>query len=333
MPDLNDLRGYRRGAEWAIAAGAAVELGIIAVLGDGPLQSSEIALSLNLSPRGVQALLGALEELGAVRRERTGWRLTGVGRARLLDKQTPDYEADSLVHWMRTIRRWSVELPEAVRTGEPGTNRTTDPGTRQGRDLAIFMAAMSNRSPDSVSAVADAIRAAAPAARTLLDVGGGPGVYSRALADRGLSVSLLDRPEVIDFVGEVYGLASDERIQLVPADFLHTLPEQSYDVVLLANVLHIYGPAANRAVLHRAAARLNPGGCVAVVDFVRGVSEFAPLFALTMLLSTEDGGTWSLPEYTGWLHAAGLERVRCVTIEPDVQLVTAVRPSEGSEPA
>jgi hypothetical protein len=71
---------------------------------------------------------------------------------------------------------------------------------------------------------------------------------------------------------------------------------------------------------------------VAVVDFVRGISEFAPLFALTMLLSTDGGGTWSLPEYTGWLHDAGLERVRCVTIGPDFQMITAVKPSEGRTP-
>ena len=57
---------------------------------------------------------------------------------------------------------------------------------------------------------------------------------------------------------------------------------------------------------------------MAIVDFVRGVSEFAPLFALTMLLSTDDGSTWSLPEYSSWLLGAGLERVRCTTIRPDV---------------
>jgi hypothetical protein len=72
---------------------------------------------------------------------------------------------------------------------------------------------------------------------------------------------------------------------------------------------------------------------VAIIDFVRGVSEFAPLFALTMLLSTDDGGTWSLSEYTDWLHGGGLERVRCASIGPDLQMITAVNPSEGRAPA
>ena len=333
MPDLNDLHAFRRGAEWALAAGAAVELGIIAALGDGPVSSSEIARRLDLSPRGVEMLLGSLEELGAVTREDPGWRLTGAGRARFLDRETPDYEADSLLHWMRTIRRWSTELPETVRTGKPETKDTPARGAKQGKDLAAFIAAMANRSPDNVSAVANAVRDAAPGGRTLLDVGGGPGVYARALVDRGFEVTLLDRPEVIELVSEAYGLESAGGIHLVPADFLCALPEQTYDVVLLANVTHIYGPATNREVLCRVAERLSPGGCVAIIDFVRGVSEFAPLFALSMLLSTDDGGTWSLSEYTEWLHAAGLERVRCVTVGPDVQLITAVNPSDRRAPA
>jgi 2-polyprenyl-3-methyl-5-hydroxy-6-metoxy-1,4-benzoquinol methylase len=332
MADLNDLHAFRRGAEWAIAAGTAVELGMIAALEGGPLSTSEIARRLNVSPRGVHTLLGALEELGAVSGEESGWRLTGAGRARFLDREAPDYEADSLLHWLRTIRRWSAELPETVRTGDPATEDSPARGAKQGKDLERFMAAMANRSPGNVAAVADAVRGAAPGAKTLLDVGGGPGVYSTALADRGFEVSLLDRPEVIEFVAEIYGLGADERIHLVPADFLHALPEESYDVILLANVTHIYGPETNRELLRQAAGRLNPGGCVAIVDFVRGVSAFAPLFALTMLLSTDDGGTWSLPEYTGWLRDAGLERVRCATIGPDSQMITAVNPSKEKAP-
>jgi SAM-dependent methyltransferase len=227
---------------------------------------------------------------------------------------------------MRSIRRWSQDLPEVVRNGKPGRADQPASGPKTGEDLERFMAAMANRAPDDVAAVADAVREAAPGAATLLDVGGGPGVYARALADRGFEVTLLDRPEVIRFVSDAYGLRSDGRIHLVSADFLKELPDQEYDAVLLANVSHIYGPSTNRGLIRRVAENLTPGGCVAIVDFVRGMSEFATLFALTMLLSTDDGGTWSLPEYSNWLLGAGLERVRYETVLPDVQMITAVRP-------
>lgn len=326
MPGLHDLRNYRRGAEWALAAGVSLELGIIAALSERSADASDIADTLDLSVRGVEALLRPLGELGAVTRDDTGWRLTGAGRARFVDRDHPDFEADNLLHWMRSIRRWSHDLPEVVRSGKPGRDDRPASGPKHGKDLEEFMAAMANRAPDDVAAVADAVREAAPRATTLLDVGGGPGVYARALADRGFEVTLLDRQEVIRLVSDAYGLRSDSRIHLVSADFLEELPDREYEVVLLANVSHIYGPSTNRDLIRRVAAKLTPGGCVAIVDFVRGMSEFATLFALTMLLSTDDGGTWSLPEYSNWLLGAGLERVRCTTVLPDVQLITAARP-------
>ena len=329
MTGIDRLREFRRGAEWAIAAATALELGLVDALADGPVSPDDLATRLSLDPRGTSALLGVLEGLGAARRDPEGWRLTGPARARLVDPDTPDFEGESLRHWLRTVRRWAADLPGAVRRGH-GPER---PGPGQGaggrEDLAAFLAAMANRSPAMVEAVADRIFAVAPRARTLLDVGGGPGAYARGLAERGLQVTLFDRPEVIALVSEAYGLADAPGISLAGGDFLESLPEGPYDVVLLANVTHIYGPAENEGLVRRAASRLAPGGTLAVLDFVRGESEFAPLFALTMLLSTEAGGTWSRADYATWMEAAGLTGVRCGSVGPDAQLVTAHR-AEGT---
>jgi hypothetical protein len=188
------------------------------------------------------------------------------------------------------------------------------------------MAAMANRPPHRTAAVADAVRMAAPAARTLLDLGGGPGVHSRAFIARGFDVTLFDRPEVIDLVSGAYGLEDEEGLRLVGGDFQVGLPDGEFDGVFLSNISHIYGPETNRQLISRSASALAAGGCLAIVDFVRGVSGFAPLFAITMLLTTDEGGTWSMLQYSDWLEDAGLERVRCRTVQPDVQLVTAVRP-------
>jgi 2-polyprenyl-3-methyl-5-hydroxy-6-metoxy-1,4-benzoquinol methylase len=332
MPGLNDLGEFRRGAEWALALATALELGLVEALAEGIASTGELAARLSLDPRGVEALLGALAGLGAVRDEPGGWLLTGAARARLVDADAPDYEGESLRHWLRNVRRWAADLPEVVRHGRaPGADGPERAAPTRD-DLASFMAAMANRSPAIVEAVAGRIRSLAPGARTLLDVGGGPGAYARALAGRGLRVTLYDRPEVIEHVAEVYGLASEPGIELVAGDFLESLPPGPFDVALLANVTHIYGPAANAELIRRCAGALAPGGRLAVLDFVRGISDFAPLFALTMLLSTQRGGTWSLREYAGWMQDAGLAGVRCASVGPDAQLVTAVRAgSDGSE--
>jgi 2-polyprenyl-3-methyl-5-hydroxy-6-metoxy-1,4-benzoquinol methylase len=314
-------------------AATAVELGLPEALAGETTDAAGLAARLGLEARGVTVLLGALEAMGAVRAEPDGWRLTGPARARLVDRDTPDYEADSLQHWLRNVRRWADDLPDLVRRGRPETADGPARGARTGHDLARFMAAMANKSPSSVELVAQAVRAAAPDARTLLDLGGGPGSYARGLAARGFRVTLLDRPEVIEHVSQRYGLGEMEDVELAAGDFLEALPEGRWDVVFLANVTHIYGPETNADILRRAAGRLAPGGRLAILDFVRGVSSFAPLFAVTMLLATEEGGTWTLAEYDEWLRAAGLAHVRCASVTEEVQLVTARAPVGGPEAA
>ncbi len=60
------------------------------------------------------------------------------------------------------------------------------------------------------------------------------------------------------------------------------------------------------------------------MDFVRGVSPFAPLFAVNMLLKTEGGNTYSLDTYQAWLESAGYGAVELESLDEDRQLITAL---------
>lgn len=332
MPEPADVRHFRRGAEWALAAATALELGVIEVLSEGPAEEGALAERLALSRRGTRTLLGALEALGAVRTEPDGWRLTGAARGRWVDPDTPDHEAGYLRHWLRGIRRWAAELPDAIRAGEPPGGAGPGAGAKpDSEELARFMAAMADKDPVLVEAVVSRSAERAPGARQALDVGGGPGTFARALAERGFRVTLLDRPEVVELVGSSYGLDDHPSISLVGGDFLRELPEGPFDLVLLANITHIYDPPTNADLVRRCAARLAPGGALAILDFVRGLSEFAALFAITMLLHTEAGDTYGPGEYRAWLEAAGLEAVRFLPVSAEAHLITAVRAAVGAE--
>lgn len=326
-PDLADLPAYRRHADWALVGALGLEIGVYDALADSPLPLEELAGQLSADPRGLGILLAALEELGAVRRDADGWRLTGAGRARFVDEDTPDYQAGAAELWLANTRRLLEELPEAVRTGEPPGPREGD-GSGEG-DVARFQAAMADKDPDLVEAVArGCARACAERAGDggrALDVGGGPGVFARALRERGFEVTLLDTPEVVEHVAEAYDLEDAEGIRLEAGDFEERLPDGPYDLVLLANITHILPPEGNADLLDRAADRLVPGGTVAVLDFVRGASSFAPLFGITMLLNTERGNTYTRADYDRWLDAAGFEEVRLHPVDEDRHLLTARR--------
>lgn len=330
MPRLEDLRTYRRHAEWALAAAMGVDLGLVDALASGPATADEVAGGLGLSRRGVRALLGPLLELGIVRREGESYRLTGAGRAFLVEAGSPDFQRPALAHWLRVMKRWCGELPAAVGSGEPPG------GDRRGRggpeDMAAFMDAMANKPAGMVEAAITAILARADRPATVLDIGGGPGSFARAFAERGLRVTLLDHSEVVRHVRAAFDLESVTGLELVEGDFLVDLPDGPFDVVLAANVSHIYSEEQNLHLFRRAAERLAPGGTLAVIDFVRERSAFAALFALTMLLATEAGGTYGLREYETWLVGAGLEELRCTPIDADTHLITARKPGGKGGP-
>lgn len=336
MADPGELKAARRGAEWALAAATAQELGCFRELARGPVSPRRLAEALSLDVRGTSILLGALVDLGLVREEPEGFRLTGQGRARFVDRDTPDFEGDAVRLWLANIRGWAAELEEAVRRGEPPSRRTP-PGRSSGEEeeeeesLSRFMAAMASKDPALVErAVEECRRRLRESGRDLagaraLDLGGGPGAFARALAEAGARTVLADRPEVIAHVTERYGLGDAGGLELWGGDFLEELPEGDFDLVLLANITHIYDEETNAALLRRLGERIRPGGVVAILDFVRGVSEFASLFAITMLLNTQRGGTYGREEYEAWLKAAGFGALRLVSLDADRQLITARR--------
>lgn len=327
MPRPSDLKPFRRHAEWAVVAATAQELGIYDALADGPAGVAELADELSLAPRGVEIVLGVLEEMGLVAREPDGEvRLTGSARGHLVDPDTLDYQGDALRLWLANIREWTAALPDSVRSGTPAEEA---PGAREMSDedaMQRFQAAMANKNPELVEAVVDACLERTTGTGRMLDVGGGPGTFTRAFVRRGWKAVLMDRPQVVEHAAEAYGLKKIPEIERVGGDFLEALPEGEFDLVLLANITHIFDAETDRELLARCAERLAPGGVLAVMDFVRDVEPFAALFAVTMLLNTERGNTYSLQRYDRWLEDAGLEGVRCRTVPEERQVVTAVRP-------
>jgi precorrin-6B methylase 2 len=115
---------------------------------------------------------------------------------------------------------------------------------------------------------ADALAAALPAARAILDVGAGSGVWSLAMAARApdAQVTALDLAEVLPvFRRRAAALGLADRAHARAGDF-HGELGGPYDRVVLANVLHLEDEARAAALIARAAAALAPGGEVVVVD-------------------------------------------------------------------
>jgi SAM-dependent methyltransferase len=318
---FNDMRD---GAETAVLVSAAVETGLLRALLDGPATAEAVARRLDLDGRAVGIVLAALGPAGLVVEDGDGFTLTDTGRRLFADSDSPDYMAGGLPHWLSVIRGFT-RLPEALRDGGPVGGRL--PGERSGGHVARFMSAMASRSDEQVSRTVSRVLARRPGARTALDLGGGPGVYARALQAAGVErVTLYDQPETVDYVLDAYDLRDAPGIEAVRGDFMaDPLPAGPFDVVLLSNVLHIYGAEANAGLLRKVAAVTTPGGVVAIGDFVRGRSQRAARFAVVMLLRTEGGNTYDEATYERWLRDSGFVDVEVDDVSDRAQLVTALR--------
>jgi tRNA (cmo5U34)-methyltransferase len=127
--------------------------------------------------------------------------------------------------------------------------------------------------PLAMALVADAAAACTPHARHVLDVGCGAGNYSLRLLERlpGLDVTLVDlSPPMLDRAVERVQAATSGMVSAIQGDIRDVkLPENGFDIVLAAAVLHhLRTDDEWQAVFtdfHRA---LRPGGSVWVFDLV-----------------------------------------------------------------
>jgi len=324
-PTQLDLIQLRDGAEIAATIAAAAQAGITTALAGGPVETDRIAEDLGLNGRATRIVVGALADAGYAERSAAGFRLSEHGRQQLGD----DGAGAGLPLWLMNLRAW-VQLPEVLASGEPveeGGTPTDD------ETLARYMAGMAAAPKERVERLVDLCLARVPDAALVLDLGGGPGHFARAFIERGARATLVDTPETVEFVATTYGLADTDGLKLVGGDFVDgTLPDGPFDIVLMSNITHLYPPAVNRRLIQRVAEAVRPGGAIAIADFVRQRSPRAARFALVMLLRTQAGDTYAEQDYHEWLGAAGLEDVRTDDIDPERQLITALRPRGSAAP-
>ena len=154
--------------------------------------------------------------------------------------------------------------------------------------------------------------------KTLLDVGGGSGIYSIAWLRRhpALHAIVWDRPEVLKVAAEMaqqYGVA--DRLQCVPGNMFAD-PVPPCDVCLLSNILHDWDEPECRTLVQRCAGALNPAGRLLIHDVLLNDDHSGPLpIALysAALFTLTEGRAYSASEFQTWLTEAGL------TLEPIVR--------------
>jgi hypothetical protein len=137
---------------------------------------------------------------------------------------------------------------ESVRSGLPIDHDIPDtPDYRR-----QFTWAMHHRTLEIAPAIAAQVRLGR--ARTLLDLGGGPGTYAMAFLTRNsrLRATVCDREAALAVAKEIASThRAGRRLSYLPLDFSKEPIPGIYDVIWYSNVLHIYSPEDNQAIFRR----------------------------------------------------------------------------------
>jgi len=300
------------GTQAAALLGTAVQYEVFTRLEAGAMTADEVAKAAKISLRGAKALLDGVLALGLVT-------LTGGKYANAPEASTflVEGKPTSLTGLARValagIPNWA-RLPDAVASGAPVMPESTET-----KDLAFWSLLVPAIAPLAVPA-AQAVAARLDVARrgplSLLDIGGGSGIFSAILlgANREARATQVDWPTVNAIArGFVAKFGVGERFHTVDGD-IHTADwGTGHDVAIYSNIAHQESPAQNIEAFRKFRAALNVGGTLVVSDFVvkddRSGPPHALLFHTQMLVASREGSTWREADYRAWLTEAGFKQV------------------------
>ena len=140
-----------------------------------------------------------------------------------------------------------------------------------------------------------------PAASRVLDIGGGTGSWSIALAaaDPALTATVLELADVARVADEQLREAGySHRIDVRVGDVLADDLPSGFDAFLLANLVHYFTPDTNRSILQRIRAAAETGDRLLIADFWTDPSHTQPLAAALMAgefaIHVNDGDVYSV---------------------------------------
>lgn len=303
---------------------AASELGVFEALGEGPADLDGLAARTGLTRRTARIAADAMVAIGLLKFHGDRYANTPVA-ATFLSGATPADLRPLLRFWDRLSYPVWEDLAGALGRGRPAREifEIDD-------DLVPVMSA------GIAAATAAACRAlpkmaGLPAASRVLDIGGGTGSWSIALAaaDPALTATVFELADVARVAdAQLREAGYSDRVDVRVGDVLTDDLPSGFDAFLMANLVHYFTPETNRSLLQRIRAAAATGSRLLIADFWTDPSHTQPLAAALMAgefaVHLNDGDVYSAAEGSAWLAATGWRATGHVPLAGPISLVTAV---------
>jgi ubiquinone/menaquinone biosynthesis C-methylase UbiE len=319
--------GYAR----PLIVAAALHHRVFDILDAGPRTVPELAAATGASERGLRVIANALVGLELLTKDGDRFQLAAES-AQFLVSTKPTFMGGIFRHISRHLIPAWLELDNIVGSGRP--MRAVNQQAAGEEFFAAFVADIFPMSFPAAQALARELHLAdAGREVSVLDVAAGAGAWSVALAQSApnVRVTAVDFPTVLSITQKMaarFGLS--DRYRYVAGDMHEADFGHNHDVATLGQILHSEGAARSRALLHKTASALRPGGVIAIGEILvdddhRGPMQ-ALIFAVNMLVNTDDGDAFSFEEIAGWLREENFEDIRRIDPPGPANLIVATKP-------
>ena len=319
-----------------LIAAAELDLGTHILAHSGSAAAADLATSLGLNHRALTVLLDALVGLGYFTKSADARYSVAPPFVELFDSRHPATFVPMLRHQGNCLRDWS-QLARVVTDGKPAQIQESILGPEA--DNVSFILAMNSLGRLLVGPMLQELKKSGIldfAAENIrfIDIGGASGTYTLAFLEALPQVegTIFDLPVAIREARKRFGGTTwESRVSFAEGDFYRDELPGGYDFAWLSAIIHQHGRAESRALYGKAFRALNPGGRIAVRDFVMDPGRTSPLpgtlFGINMLVRTPNGMVYTFDEIQADLEAAGFSNIRlAIPAETMSAVVTAEKP-------
>jgi SAM-dependent methyltransferase len=282
---------------------AASELGLFEALADSPANLGALAARTGLTRRAVRISADAMVALGLLEASDGTYRNSPAAAA-FLAGSAPGLRP-FLRFWDNISYPAWTHLAEALASGPP-------------REIFQLGEDLQQVASEGIEAILAGPAAALPEVfdfgphKRLLDIGGGTGSWSIAIARRHehIEAAVLDLPGTTELArGRAAAAGLGDRVTVITGDATTGDLPAGYDVFLLANLIHYFSAEQNQDLLRRVRQAAPPGAALLLADFWTNPAHTEPLHAALMAgefaVHIRTGDVYSADEARAWLDATG----------------------------
>jgi ubiquinone/menaquinone biosynthesis C-methylase UbiE len=324
-PEENPIEKIAASVYPPFAMLAGMQLDLFTPLKDGPMNTEQIALALNVGSAKLKPLLYALVVAGFLNVEGEFFSNTDAAN-RFLVKGGPSCVVD-IHELLSTMWNAALKTAESIRTGLPQAKLNYSNMSQD--ELQHFFC---GEHPYAVEYGRDLVeRYNFSSYNTLLDVGGGSGGLAIAVTEAcpNIKATVVDLPKVTPVTQHYIDEAgAGNRVKVAAADAVRGPLPGSYDAAIMSAFIQLLSPDDARCAIKNVSKVMNPGGEIyirgyGIIDNSRTSPQKLVGFNLVYINVYDDGQAYTEQEHKDWLEEAGFGSFRRTILADGSSIITA----------